>query len=264
VQRGVKVCPGAGSAGELLSELTAQADNARAFRVSNGRCRWEEKIAGGKRESESFKFKLWVNPPAEVYFQGEIAFDARGIVLGSNGKEYWLAIKPKEVSSYWWGQWSEQSGFGDLKINPRILLEALGVIGIASEEKLELVKETGFDELTVREAEGRSRKVRVFNCSGRISGIEYLDAAGRTTAIVKLDKYTKVSEGFFVPGKIDIVTYGDEDTVDSFSLTIGSVKACRLNEMQKEKLFNRPEPRGFEHVFRIIDGQIFEKRLVAE
>ncbi|MHC4195227.1 MAG: hypothetical protein ACYSQZ_04690, partial [Planctomycetota bacterium] len=236
VQRGVKVCPGAGSAGELLSELTAQANNAR----------------------------VWVNPPAEVYFQGETAFDVRGIVLGSNGKEYWLAIKPKEVSSYWWGRWSERSGFSDLKISPRILLEALGVTRIDSEEKLELAKEAGFDELTAREAGGWSRKVRVFNCSGRISEIEYLDAAGRTAAIVKLDKYIKVSEGFFIPGKIDIVTYGDEDTIDSFSLAIGSVKACQLNERQKEEMFNRPKPRGFEHVFRIIDGQIFEEGPGAE
>jgi hypothetical protein len=34
--------------------------------------------------------------------------------------------------------------------------------------------------------------------------------------------------------------------------------------MQKEKMFNRPKPRGFEHVFRIIDGQIFEERPMAE
>lgn len=264
IQRGGKICPGAGSAGELLTALAEQTDKAKAFRVSGGRCKWEERRADGKRESESFRFRLWVNPPAEVYFQGETAFDVRGIALGTNAEEYWVAIRPKEVSSYWWGRWSERSGFGDLKISPGILLEALGVIEIDSEGKLELAREKGFDELTAGEVGGWSRKLRIFNCSGRISEIAYLDAGGETAAIVKLDKYTKVSEGFFIPRKIDIVNYGDGDTIDSFSLAIGSVKVCRFNEMQKEEMFKRPEPRGFEHVFRVINGRIFEEGPAGE
>ena len=40
--------------------------------------------ADGKPQKENFPVQLWVNPPSEIYMQGDVAFNAKGIVLGSN------------------------------------------------------------------------------------------------------------------------------------------------------------------------------------
>ena len=82
-------------------------------------------------------------PPVEIYMQGDVAFDPKGIVLGSNEEEFWLAVRLKEVSGYWWGRWSEESRPEKLMISPRLVLEALGVAAVGDDRELVVVEGRG-------------------------------------------------------------------------------------------------------------------------
>ncbi|MCJ7729129.1 MAG: hypothetical protein MUO27_04525, partial [Sedimentisphaerales bacterium] len=98
-QKKASVCPGKSAAADALSALSSQARKAVPLKAT-GQCLLEYYVEG-KKHRENFPIKLWVNPPVEVYLQGEVAFDPRGLVLGSNESEFWLAVKPDEISSYW-------------------------------------------------------------------------------------------------------------------------------------------------------------------
>jgi hypothetical protein len=147
MQEQLKICPGARSVFELETLLKSQSENVVPLKA-NGNCLWQQKTSGKISSQESFNIKLWVDWPANLCLQGDIAFDPKGIILGSNEREYWLAIKPKEVSSYWWGQWEHVDGLVKLKISPRILIEAAGVVEIDSGQDWILAIEGVFDVLT--------------------------------------------------------------------------------------------------------------------
>lgn len=128
MRKSAKVCPGAASVEDALSALKTNYKNAVSWR-GNGRC-----IYFNGKDKQNFAVKIWVSPPINIYLQGDVGFDPKGIVLGSNADEFWLSIRHKDISSYWWGRWSQQNSLGLLKINPRILLEAFGLI-VADSEK---------------------------------------------------------------------------------------------------------------------------------
>jgi hypothetical protein len=103
-----------------------------------------------KPQRENLSVKLRVNPPAEIYLQGDKPLVSKAIVVASNEREFWLAIRPK-ISLYCWGLWSEQDSGGGLVINPRTLLEALGIEQIDAGQDWSLSNEGAFDVLTKRE-----------------------------------------------------------------------------------------------------------------
>jgi len=83
--------------------------------------------------NKSLRGRIWVKPPDKVYLQGNVAFNPKGITVGSNEEEFWMSIKP-EISTYWWGKWSEQSVLDFRIINPKILLEAGGGIQVEAND----------------------------------------------------------------------------------------------------------------------------------
>ncbi len=196
------VCPGKESVAEAISVLMSRAQNMVPLKA-NGQCLLEYYVEG-KKHKENFPVKLWVNPPAEVYLQGDIAFNPRGLVLGSNEREFWLSIKPQEISSYWWGLWSEGGYNEKLVISPKIMLEALGIAAVDSDEPGEknwsLSKENGFDVLTNRSDGDRSiKKLYISNCDYLVRRIEYFYTNGEMMVTAELEKYKEVLKGIFVP-----------------------------------------------------------------
>ena len=250
VQRPMRVCPGAESASAALSIQKRHFEKAVAFRA-NGRCLLSYYDEQGKRRSENFPVKLWSEPPGQFYLQGDVAFDPKGIVLGSNHREFWLSMKPKKISSYVWGQRSQQSCFEELAINPTLLLEALGITELDTDGNWSLSSSSAFDILTERQAAGIVKKVYVYNCDHLVRRIEYFGAEGEVLVVTVLAKYKAVSEAFGVPSVINIVRHRQGGRSDSVSIKLNSIKPVSLTEKQRSRLFSRPEPAGFKHIYRL-------------
>ena len=257
-QRIVEVCPGAQSARQALSLLKSNWENAAPIKA-NGRARIRYYDDGWHKEN--FAVKLWANPPAEICLQGDVAFDAKGIVLGSNEDEFWLSIKPKEVSTYWWGRWSRQTCFKGLVVSPKLMLEALGIVEITTDDNWSLSKEDGFDVLTKRNNRDMMvKRIYIDSCDYLVRKIEYFDA-DKPVAVAEMDKYREVAVGFFVPAVMKIVAYTADSGENSITMTLrlSSVRPANFTERQRNRLFTRPGPQGFKHIYKIIDGDAIEQ-----
>jgi hypothetical protein len=258
IQKPVRVCPGKESIAESLSSLRLQLENAVPLKA-NGQCLLQYYAEDRKPKKENFPVKLWVNPPVEIYMQGDVAFDPKGIVLGSNEEEFWLAVRLKEVSGYWWGRWSEESRPEKLMISPRLVLEALGIAAVGDIENWSLSKEGAFDVLTKQEGGAKTRKIYINTCDYLVRRVEYFDDDGRATVVTELDKYKELIKGFFVPTFIKIINRTDSNKGDSVQITLSSVKPANFTDKQRRRLFIRPQAQGFKHVYKIVDGNIIEQ-----
>jgi len=151
IRQPMDVCPGKKSVTEALAALKSQSQNVVPLRA-NGQCRLEYYVEGKKKQQrEKFEVKLWANPPVEIYLQGDKALVPKAIVLGSNEREFWLSISPKEISTHWWGYWSEQDLSEGLLINPRTLLESLGIGELETQQDWSLSNEGPYDVLAKRD-----------------------------------------------------------------------------------------------------------------
>ncbi len=259
MEKKVRICPGKESVAESLSSLKVQSENAVPLRA-NGQCFLQYYAEDGKPKKENFPVKLWVNPPVEIYVQGDIAFDPKGVILGSNEDEFWLAARLKEVSGYWWGRWSEEGRPEKLMISPRLVLEALGAAAVGDEEGWSLSKEGAFDVLTKRESGIEVKKIYINTCDYLVRRIEYFGGDdGRAIIVMELDKYEKISENFFVPGAVRIVNRAGGNKGDSVQITLGSIKPMELTDKQRGRLFVRPEAQGLKHIYKIVDGNVVEQ-----
>jgi hypothetical protein len=260
-QKKAPVCPGKSAAADALSALSSQAQKAVPLKAT-GQCILEYYVEG-KKHRENFPIKLWVNPPVEVYLQGEVAFDPRGLVLGSNESEFWLAVKPDEISSYWWGLWSEESYNERLMISPKIVLEALGIVALDSSRDSEanwsLSKERSFDVLTKSDDEGRPvKKIYIDTCDYLVRKIEQL-INGTATVVAELQNYKELAPDVFVPVKIKVANVAGANKGDSVAITLQSIKTAEFSEKLRSRLFIRPDYQGFKHIYRVIGGSIIEQ-----
>jgi hypothetical protein len=281
MQKSARICPGKESIAESLSSLRLQLENAVPLKA-NGQCLLQYYAEDRKPKKENFPVKLWVNPPVEIYMQGDVAFDPKGIALGSNEDEFWLAVRLKEVSGYWWGRWSEEDYPEKLMISPRLVLEALGISAFANAtadkpaagdiEGWSLSKEGAFDVLTKREGGAKTRKIYINNgstgspsraksrdCDYLVRRVEYFDDDGRATVVTELDKYKELIKGFFVPTFIKIMNRTDRNKEDSVQITLSSVKPANFTDKQRKRLFIRPQEQGVKHIYKIVDGKIIEQ-----
>jgi len=259
IRKPVTVYPGRKSAAEALSILRSRSQNIPSLKA-NGRCRLQYYI-DSKKHKENFPIKLWVNPPDEIYLQGDIAFDPKGLIAGSNENEFWLAIKPKEISSYWWGRWAEETFTQKLMLSPKMVLEALGIVEIGSEQNWSLSNKGAFDVLTKRNEQGTIlKKIYIYNSRDYlIKKIEYFDDDGQAAVVTELDKYKETLKDLFVPTFIKIINCFDGKKEDSAQITLGSIKSINFTDKQRGRLFIRPQPKGFKHIYKIVDGNIIEQ-----
>jgi len=256
----MEICPGKGSVSEALAALQSHSQNMAPLKA-DGQCRMEYYVEGKKKpQSENLSVKLWVDPPHNIYLQADKAVIPKAVVLGSNEDEFWLAIRPKEISRYYWGKWSDQDTSEGPVMNPRTLLEALGIWEVDTEQDWSLSNEGAFDILSKRENGVITKKIYVYSCEYRVRRIEFFDSNGRPVAGAELDKYEEVSDGFFVPGVIEVTTLGQQ-TEDSLSIAINlqSVKPAEITEQRRNLLFGRQKPRGFKHVRQILGGKWIEE-----
>jgi len=215
-----------------------------------------------KPEKEAFPVRLWMNPPSEISLHGDVAFDPRGVILGANRDEFWLAIRPK-ISSYWRGRWSDGDKVQTLILNPRIVLEAVGIVAPGGDEPQRggwsLTNKGPYDILTRRDEEGLiSKRIYVCSCDYLVRKIEYYDEFGRVAVAAELADYEEAVEGFKVPNYIKVVKRGLGGRDDSVRINLKSVKPMSFNEKQLEALF-QPQPGRFEHVYVIVNGEWIEQ-----
>lgn len=254
------ICPGKISTPDALAALRSNAQNAIPFRAS-GQCLLKYYVEGKKKpQSEGLDVKLWASPPMEIYLQGDKPLIAKAVVLGSNEREFWLAVSPKEISLYCWGLWSEQSSSEGPAINPRTLLESLGIGEAQTGEGWSLSNKGPFDILTKVEQGAITRKMYVYSCDYRVRKIEFFDADGRVTARAELADYREVSNGFFVPAVIKITTQGRDRKEDALSITLnpGSIKPAEITEPRRKALFTLPSQKGFTNVRKIVNGKLVQ------
>ena len=261
LKKPVQVYHGAKSAGDSLSLLESHSENILPLKA-NGQC-FLEYYADGQRHKENFPVKIWANPPAEIYLQGDVAFDPRGVVLGSNKDEFWLSVRLKEVSTYWWGQWQGESYLEGLMINPRMVLEAIGAAKINQGENWSLLKEDAFDVLVGRGGQNAViRKIYIDKRNYQVRKIEYLGAQDQPVIVAELDRYKEAHKDFSVPTIINIsrLTDNKENDLISIGFVIDSVKATRFTQKQRDVLFGRPSPEGFKHIYKLDEsGSLVEQ-----
>jgi hypothetical protein len=251
-------CPGKTTADEAIAVLKAHREKAAPIRAT-GQCLLQYH-AEGKVRKENFPVKLWVNPPDEIYLQGDIAFDATGLVFGSNADEFWFWLKPKEVSSYWSGAWSQAGIWNGLAASPMIVLEAFGAVDIRN-GNWTLSRDGNLDLLTLRNDRGVViQKIYIDSCDYVVTKIERFDESGSIYLKAEFADYEKTAEGFLTPLRIKIVAVSEEGGEDSAAISLSSVKPAQLSSQQRQRLFVRPLPRGFDHIYRVIDGKTIEQK----
>ncbi|MGD0571922.1 MAG: hypothetical protein ABSB11_02750 [Sedimentisphaerales bacterium] len=251
-------CPGKTTADEAIAALKSHREKAVPVRAT-GQCLLQYH-AEGKVRKENFPVKLWVNPPDEIYLQGDIAFDATGLVFGSNVDEFWFWLKPKEVSSYWSGAWSQAGIWNGLAVTPVIALEAFGSVDIRNGDWT-LNCNGNLDLLTLRSDRGIIlQKIYIEPCDYVVKKIERFDESGDIYLRAEFAGYEKTAEGFLTPSRIKIVAVSKEGGEDSADISLSSVKPAQLSDQQRQRLFIKPLPRGFDHIYRVIDGKTIEQK----
>lgn len=261
IRKPKEICPGKDSVADAFAALQSQSQNVVPLRA-NGQCRLEYYVEGKKKpQRENFNMRLWANPPVEIYMQGDKALIPKAIILGSNEQEFWLSIRPKEISTHWWGNWSEQDLSEGLVINPRTLLESLGIGEVETWQDWSLSNEGPYDIIAKREQGVVIKKIYIYSCDYRVRKIEFFNRDGQAIAGAELDKYKEVSDGFFIPSLIKVTTYAHETGESSLSITLDlkSIKPATITEPLRNVLFKLPQPRGFTNVYRIVNGKWFKQ-----
>ena len=257
IRKLTQICPGKNSVAEALAALRSQSKHVVPLRA-NGQCRLEYYVEGKKKpQRENLDVKLWVSPPDELYMQGDKALVPKAVVLGSNDQEFWLAIRPKEISKYWWGYWSEQDSSEGLIINPKTLLESFGIGDIESTQDWALSNEGPYDIITKKQQDVVIKKIYIYSCDYRVRRIEFFNEDGVPVADAELDRYEEVSDGFSIPSLIKVTAYDEETGEASLTITLNlkSIKQATITGPRRKLLFKRFPQRGFQNIYRIINGK---------
>ena len=257
------VCPGKAGAAEALAALSARAEKAVPLRVSGGQCRLTYYVPeDDKPKRHNLSMQLWFHPPSQMYIQGAIAVDPKGLIVGCNAEEFWLALRPKEMSVYYWGQWDEAASVEGLIISPQIVLEAFGIIvrheGEADAGTWSLTNEGPYDVLTFANGAGHVRKrVHIYTCDYLVRKIEYFDRQGKLAATAELDDYEPVVEGFDVPTEMLVTAIGPDGRADVADIKLASLREKVLSAAARQRYFQRQpgEADNYERVYRYDKGR---------
>ena len=263
VRRPVRICPGKASVDEAISVLDSRIKGAVPLRA-RGQCLLRYKDQARKTAAQNFPVQLWLNPPYRIYMQGNVAVDPRAVVVGANEEEFWLIIRPKEISSYYWGKWNEASYVDELVVSPKIVLEAFGILTMGGQgtggETWRLAKEGAYDVLTSHDEDGRMlRRIYVYNCDYLVRRIEYMDKTEQVAVVAELGGYRRVAEGFLAPTTIMVSKRTGDGRDDSIKITLSSLEPAAFSEKVQNRIFSRPKSQGFKHVYRVADGNMIEE-----
>ena len=254
VKKMLKLCPGKATAEEAIAALGEHSKDIIPFKAA-GECTYVYDV-NGKPHPEPLRIQVRIEPPINVYLQGG-SIVGKAVEIGANDREFWLSLKPKEISTYLWGTWADggvRQCLDKLWIGPRTWLEAFGVVKTASladaAGKWDLSHEGPFDILSRKDRNGMlTKKVYIYCCDYLVRKIEYFDEQQRKTAVTELDDYAAVVKGggWKVPRMIKI-TGGKDEMV---TIELSDVGKAQFTDKQRQVLFERPKPEGFEHVGKI-------------
>jgi hypothetical protein len=257
VEKPVDVCPPEYNVLEAMAVLSGRWLQAVSF-YANGQCLWAGRDADRKERKENFPIKIWVEPHENFCLHGDIFFDGRGLIAGANQEEFWLAIRPKELRGYLWGKQSTISQCTarlPLPMNPRDILEALGMIRFKDDSKNKswrLMAAEDYDILiNSDDSQNILKKVYVSRCNYLVRKIEYFNTTGDLVVVTELDKYRKVTDGFEIPSLIKIRRLTENGDGDTVKITLKSMKPKEFNEKQREFLFSKPPTKRFESILML-------------
>ncbi len=256
----LRVCPGKPTAEAALQALAARAEHAVGMRA-NGQGLLTYYMPGKKRtERHNLPMQIWFNPRSDIYIQGSVAVDPKAVILGSNEQEFWLALRPKEISSYYLGQWQDVQDVQGFMMSPRMVLEALGIVlepgGVANAALWSLENKGPYDILTRRNEAGRIvKRVQIYACDYVAHKIEYFDPRGKAVAVANLGDYKPVTDDFSVPTRIAIESLGPDKHKDSIRIELTSLKTMQFSEKQRQRIFVPPSAERFENVYHYEDGR---------
>jgi hypothetical protein len=141
-----------------------------------------------------------------------------------------------------------------------MVLEAFGSVDISPGDWT-LTRDGNFDLLILRNDRGVIlQKVYIETCDYVVRKIERFDDSGDIYLKAEFVEYERVVEGFLTPSRIKIAAVSEEGSEDSVEITLSSVKPTELSGQQRQRLFVRPLPRGFNHIYQVIDGKAVEQK----
>jgi hypothetical protein len=240
-------------AGKASIAEAAEVLNARRLAMipirSSGELFYEEFEDGKRGENFRFTATLRFVPERRIYFRCK-SLVGEAIHLGGNADEFWLRMKPKEVSRYWSGNWDDLDGCGrQLLLSPLIMLEALGMVSVDGSWVLE--NEAGFDVLTkYSNAMKPLKKVYVRTSDYLIERIEYFSGSPRPQVQVELGEYKHVAANVSVPGRITVLSFDADVLTSKVGIRLKGIRVFEPNKKQLAVLFE-PDPKGVKYVYRL-------------
>ncbi len=258
VEQAPRICADK-SIDEIMQVLHRRRENVVPLRAGGSmRIRWYD--SEKKVHQENLNVVLRFYPPDRIYFRGNTIL-GETVRLGTNADEFWILMKPGQISTYQWGVRSRvETCSREQWLNPQNLLEALGMVSV--DAAWSLSNQGDLDVLARTGARGKVVEKVYVNCSDYLpERIEYYGAEGQLTIALELDEYIRLGNASPVPTRISIthsprlrrVAAGHEmDTVAD--ITLKNVKLFEPSPKQLAGLFARPEPKGFEHIFKLNDN----------
>jgi hypothetical protein len=140
-----------------------------------------------------------------------------------------------------------------------VVLGALGDFNVRNGDWV-LSRSGDFDLLSQYDEQNSAlQKVYIEPCDYVVAKVERLDVAGDIFFRAEFADYKKIAEGFFVPKLIRMTATSDDANEDSVEISLVSVQPTQLSDQQRQRLFVRPKPLGFDHVYKIVDGKATEQ-----
>ncbi len=230
---------------------------------AGGNCLIEWYDDDGKKHKENPGIQLRLVPPDHLYFSGDI-LGGEAIRFGTNAEEFWFRIKPKEVSSYWWGKRAVARACGGQgQLGPESLLEALGVVEI--DQTWTLSSKPGYDILTLKDDAGLPvKRIHVDWRDYLVRKIEHFNGSGKTSVVVNMSRYTDGTgklAGIVVPTRIAIVYLNMPNGGLLTDMTLRDLKPFSPSKAQMNgKLFTLPPTKGFKNIYELDKDCKFTKQ----
>ena len=267
VKKPERICKGQPDVLSAIARLSSDASHLTEIKAS-GDGTYEQTDANGRQGPESLRLLLFMAPPQNIYVQFDVSLAKRAVVIGSNDSEFWLAIKPKDISKYYWGRWEEnglstRTCIEKLLPGSQIWLEAMGIFRFDANDvqNWKLSNESAYDILTKYDPNGVIlKRIHIYNCDHRVRKIEYFDQEGNVTGVARLDKYELVngSDQWFIPHELEINVTTEQGLRQNVFLRI-SEAATKTFSQKERTLFVRPSSRSFNDVLKLSPNCEFER-----
>jgi hypothetical protein len=255
----LKACPAKPTLDAAVAGLNERATKLQPLKAS-GRCAIQFYDEDGRKRSESFPVVIRTALPRKLYFQGDLVVP-KSVILGTSSRDFWLWVKLKEVSTFWYGPLggcAPVSSFG-LLMTPGTVMEALGYIDMPAEAFVNctLSQSPPFDVLSMHAPNGEvARKVYLYSCDSTPRKIEYFAPGGKLIMTATLSYYAPVAADFSVPTLLEMTVYREKGKSEKLSIRLNkdTLEVFKPTNAQTTQLFNRPVPRGVEHIYELNDG----------